>query len=222
MFFNKIRKWLSDKTNFNDKLTKEIEIYDGIRTLDYINGIDNNNYKPVIGIVEIYDDKKNLIERTNNLVVYNGREFVASKTFNIGNYTTWNITHFGVGKGGTSDNDPTTKIGPEDNDTGLYNPLTLNKSNTSYLANGTLKPIDSTNITLEQDPNTSYHYTRIKINLTIDPTQEPDLLTPTKINEAALFYTNSSGKYRIFAHVTFTDKYIEQNEKLYITWYILF
>jgi hypothetical protein len=215
MFFKKIPELINKITT-----TKELNIFDKIRPIDYIGS--SNNKKTIKGVVEIYDKQKNLMERTNNLVVYNGREFAASKIFGIGDYTDWNITHFGIGKGGTSDADPTTKIGPEDNDTDLYEPLVLNKSDSSYLANGVLKPIGSENIYIEQDPNTDNHYTRIRIELTIDPTLEPDLLTPAKINEAALFYTDSNGNYRIFAHVTFTDKYIEQNEKLYITWYILF
>ena len=213
MFFKKIAE-LVDKI----KSTREIRIFDMVRSYDYI----GEGNKTIRGIVEIRNKRGDILERTNNLVVYDGREFAASKVFNKGNYVNWNITHYGVGKGGTSNTDPTSKIGPDDNDTGLYDALTLNSSDSSYLAGGTLKPIGSENIIIEQDPNTNNHYTRVKINLVIDPAQEPDLLTPAKINEAGIFCTDSNGNYKIFAHVTFTDKYIEQNEKLFITWYILF
>jgi hypothetical protein len=216
MFFDELYKL---KEEIENKPIKEVEVKDSIRRKDTIGTIKK---KTAIGIVEIRDGNGNLLERTNNLVVYDGREFIASKVFNRGDYVDWNITHFGVGKGGTADNQPTTQIGPEDNDTGLYDPHTLNKSSDKYLDDGKLKPIGDENIYLEQDPNTDSHYTRIRIELEIDPALEPDLATPAKINEAGLFYTNSNGKFKLFAHVTFDDKYIGKNDKLHITWYILF
>jgi hypothetical protein len=178
-----------------------------------------NQRDKIIGIVEIYTDKDGFIERGNNLVVYNGREFAASKTFDLGNYTDWKITHFGVGNGGTSSSSSTIKIGPNDNDTDLYSPLTLNSSDSTYLRNGILKPINSKTLILDQNTN---HYTTVENILRIVVANEPDLKSPVKINEAALFYTNSNGDWRIFSHYTTTDKILEENESITFKWYILF
>ena len=175
-----------------------------------------------IGIVTIKDENDNiLINKKHNLVVYNGREYIASKVFNIGNYIDWNITHFGIGKGGTASNDPTTKVGPNDNDTYLYDAITLNKNGDGYLNNGQLKPIDKNNVSILIDDNTN-HYTRVRVDLIIQPAYEPDMPKPCKVNEMALFYTNSNGDYRLFSHITFEDLWLNENSMLKVEWNLLF
>jgi len=171
----------------------------------------------IIGIVEIFKDN-NFIERGKNLVVYDGREFAASKVFDLGNYIDWKITHFGIGNGGTS-SDGVTKIGPNDNDTDLYSPLTLNKNGKGYLRNGILKPINDKQLIVDQNTG---KYTTILNTLQIVVNQEPDLVPPVKINEIGLFYTDSNGNWKLFSHYTTTDKILEENESITFKWYILF
>ena len=190
------------------RLTKEeIEfIFDNLEEKDKI-----------VGLVEIYKNNE-FIERGKNLVVYDGREFAASKTFDLGDYTDWSITHFGVGNGGTNSNDGTTKIGPDDPDNDLYSPLKLNESNPDYKRDGILKPINSKQIILDTNTN---HYTTIENTLSIVVSEEPDLVAPVKINEVGLFYTNGDN-WRLFSHYTTTDKILEENESITFKWYILF
>ena len=172
----------------------------------------------IVGLVEIFKNNSEFIERGKNLVVFDGREFAASKVFNIGNFTNWNITHFGIGNGGTS-SDGTTKIGPNDNDADLYNPLILNSSDSSYLRNGILKPINSKELILDSGTG---KYTTVLNTLTINVGDEPDLVAPVKINEVGLFFTNSQGDWKLFSHYTTTDKILEENESITFKWYILF
>jgi len=208
--FKKIGRIFINK--YSPKTNKEI--------LQLNERIKNPEDKIVVGLVDIYKNN-NLIERTHNLVVYNGREYLASKSFNLGDYKDWNITHFAVGSGGTDSNDPTVKNGPEDNDTDLYHPLTLNKNNPHYLNDGKLKPIDSNNIQILTDSNTENHRTLVQVKLEIIANQEPDLQLPAKINEAGLYYTKDNN-FRLFAHTTFLDKYLEENDTLTIIWRLFF
>ena len=232
MFLKKLARNIKDKLinntiitikDFNQKI-KHINVNESLTRLikEKISSQPIIKNTPVIGIVTIKDENDNIIiNKKYNLVVYNGREYIASKVFNKGNYTNWNITHFGIGKGGTASNDPTTKIGPEDSDTYLYDAITLNKNGDGYLNNGQLKPINSNNISILVDGNTN-HYTRVKIDLIIQPAYEPDMPKPCKVNEMALFYTNSNGDYRIFSHITFEDLWLNENSMLKVEWNLLF
>ena len=172
----------------------------------------------IVGLVEIFKNNSEFIERGKNLVVFDGREFATSKVFNIGNYVNWNITHFGIGNGGTS-SDGTTKVGPSDDDTDLYSPLTLNSSDSSYLRNGILKPINSQELILDEGTG---KYTTVLNTLTINVADEPDLIAPVKINEVGLFFTDENGNWKLFSHYTTTDKILEENESITFKWYILF
>jgi hypothetical protein len=172
----------------------------------------------IVGLVEIFKNNSEFIERGKNLVVFDGREFATSKVFNIGNYVNWNITHFGIGNGGTS-SDGTTKVGPNDDDTDLYSPLTLNSSDSSYLRNGILKPINSQELILDEGTG---KYTTVLNTLTINVADEPDLIAPVKINEVGLFFTDENGNWKLFSHYTTTDKILEENESITFKWYILF
>jgi len=186
-----------------------------------IDNVEEND--KIVGVVEIYKGdasnptKEEFIERGFNLVTYTGREFAASKTFDLGNYTNWKITHFGIGQGGTAD-DGVTKVGPKDQDTDLYSPLTLNKNGNGYLRDGILKPINNKELII--DDNTE-KYTTIVNTLKIVVNEEPDLNPPVAIDETALFYTNGNN-WRLFSHYTTTKKILEENESITFKWYILF
>ena len=168
----------------------------------------------IIGIVEIYKDD-DFIERGKNLVVYDGREYVASKIFDLGDFTNYKITHFGIGSGGTS-SDGVTLLGAQDSDTDLYKPLTLNSNDSSYLRNGILKPINSKELIIDDNTN---KYTCGLFTLTVRVADEPDLQAPVKVNEAALFSTYGKN-WKIFSHYCTTDKILRENESITFKWYI--
>ena len=168
----------------------------------------------ILGIVEIYKNDE-FMERGKNLVVYDGREYVASKIFDLGNFTNYQITHFGIGGGGTS-SDGVTLLGANDNDTDLYKPYVLNSQDSSYLRDGILKPINSKELIIDDNTN---KYTCGLFTLTVNVADEPDLQAPVKINEAALFSTYQAN-WKIFSHYCTTDKILQENESITFKWYI--
>jgi hypothetical protein len=86
----------------------------------------NSRPKTIIGRPKVYDLKGNLLADEENLVVLNGREFLAqliadrpvtnSQGTVIFDLTRYKITHFAVGKYGTSDTCPPIANGPYDDD----------------------------------------------------------------------------------------------------------
>jgi len=156
----------------------------------------NGLSKSVIGRPKIYDLKGNLLAEEENLVVLLGREYLAQKLSGavpigavesptyppdtpnmcIGDttgvnrtfvdYTNYQITHFGVGQGGTNDECPPTAIGPYDNDCDLEMPVKLGDPTVGnigdYVSDGYLKKITFTDpsngnqgsITIESEEHT--------------------------------------------------------------------
>ena len=86
--------------------------------------------KAFVGKPKVYDLKGNLLADEENLVVLIGREYLAQMLAgNLGNnpkdYTSYKVTHFGVGTGGTSSDCPPVTIGPFDDDNRLYAPVSI-------------------------------------------------------------------------------------------------
>jgi len=199
----------------------------------------NNYIFGPVGWVRAYLDDRLVVDQPN-LVVAQGREFVAIKTFEVistddgtGNrpdFTSYKISHFGVGKGGsTIIDDEVTLTGPQYCDTSLYNPIQLSDGG-DYLTepNGTqyvLKSITSDgSIYLEPSGNCDPdYYTKVKCTCVV-AAGEPTTLEPgdsVKIDEAALFFTNGTTA-RIFSHICFTPKWKEKESTFTLVWYILY
>lgn len=190
-----------------------------------------------VNTVNLYVNDE-LVESTHNLVVYSGREFAIQKVLNISNGAPanlrgYNITHFGIGSGGTESDNLTALVGPHDDDTSIYKGIQMSQSNTDYLSytdqNGNnisygAKPItlDGGSMQIILDSGTN-RYTTAKVTLVIDPQGHDDALTDTfLLSEAALFYTDGSNVRGLFAHVCFSGKYIDPTDKVVIEWYLLF
>ena len=205
-------------------MEKLIPIFEHSRPIDKVN------------VVNLYINDE-LVESTHNLVVYKGREFAVQKVLNVStgapyDLRNYNITHFGIGSGGT-DSDLVTLVGPNDSDTSIYEGIQLATSNTDYLTytdqngntiNHGAKPItlDGGGIEIIVDSNT-HMYTTAKVTLVIDPQASDDNLTTTfLLSEAALFYTQNTQVKGLFAHVCFSGKYIDPTDKVRIEWYLLF
>ena len=191
-----------------------------------------------VGWVRVFLNDKLVVDKPN-LVVAQGREFVAIKTFEVTetssgtnrpDYSSYKISHFGVGSGGSSvvDNE-VTLLGPNICDNSLYDPIALSDSGT-YLTepNGTdyvLKSItDGGSIYLEQGGlcNPDY-YTKVKCTCTI-ATGEPTTLSAgesVKIDEAALYFTDGTNA-KMFSHICFTPKWKEKESEFVLVWYILY
>ena len=162
-----------------------------------------------------------------NMVVAQGRYFVAQKIFGVAdtsnyNYTGYQISHFGVGAGGaTVDGDSVTLLGPHICDTSLYKPVslggTLNEpiiyDNSAlddslkdlYTSYGALKPIET--ITLvsedyEETGDTCEYKTKVKCECVVGSSEPPALTVNgyVPISEAGLYFV-SGAKAKMFAHV---------------------
>jgi len=201
-----------------------------------------------VGWVQMYLDKKKVFEG-NNLIVAQGREFVAQKIFNINNkedaslrpdYRNHTISHFAVGSGGaTVAGDDVTLNGPEITDTYLAEPISLGDAAylnepSSYTASGesplvhtyedAVKPI-TTHGELFLEPVTydaTEYYTKVKCSCII-PAGEPsviDAAASVEISEAGLYFVNGSD-VKMFAHICFAPKWKEKESQLTIYWFIL-
>jgi len=205
--------------------------------------------KAFIGKPKVYDLKTGeLLADEENLVVLNGREFMAQKIANLANPSqdlrNYEIRYFGIGSGGA---EGTNAEDPQDNDSDLAQPAKFSTTGIStssndyrYIADGYLKRIMSTakdasgsiQIVLEEhEVNTSSgqitieKYTAIKFTLIIEE-NEP-AIKPFTFNEAGLYAVeyDSDGKPTnnkiLVARFTTIDKNLGPNDGLKIEWSIL-
>ncbi len=207
-----------------------------------------------IGWVQVYFDSimnnngtlksGNLHHEGNNLVVAQGRHFVAQKIFNVAgtnDYRAYTISHFSVGAGGaTVSGDTVTLLGPFICDTTLESPIRLSGSylnepsgtigdpSTVYSYEGATKPITTDGaIILESESysggaTTCDYDTKVKCTCVV-PAGEPAGLSPGQsvpVNEAGLYFTSGSVTKQ-FARICFAPKWKEYESTLTIIWYIL-
>jgi len=199
-----------------------------------------------IGWVQIYlQSKKGLVfDEGPNLVSAQGREFVAQRVFNSyaysggvrSNWTSYVISHFGVGSGGStvSGSPPVVTLnGPYICDTRLITSTSLGIAGYLTEPSGTVlavKPITASGGSIYLEPasysgggSSCTNYTRMKCTCII-PNGQPSSLAPgasTKIDEAALYFVSGSTA-RLFSHICFAPKWKEKEATLTIQWYILF
>ena len=200
-----------------------------------------------LGWVQIFLQTKNglIYDEGWNLVVSQGREFVAQRIFNScvyfgGSSVDWRsyvLSHFAVGSGGSTINDDIfTPNGPFICDTGLITPISLGIA--SYLTepdSGILTAVKPIVDPLSSPPGTAYlelvsygngecsNYTKMKCTCVI-PSGEPTSLDwgeSIKIDEAGLYFVSGSNA-NLFSHICFAPKWKEKEGVLTIQWYILF
>jgi len=205
--------------------------------------------KAFIGKPKVYDLKTGkLLADEENLVVLDGREFMAQKIANLANPSqdlrNYEIRYFGIGSGGA---EGTNAEDPQDNDSDLAQPakfattgISTSSNDYRYIADGYLKRIMSTandasgsiQIVLEEhEVNTSSgqitieKYTTIKFTLIIEE-NEP-AVKPFTFNEAGLYAVeydsdgNPTNNKILVARFTTIDKNLGPNDGLRIEWSIL-
>lgn len=226
--------------------------------------IDKHYAKPVRGYVFIEDSKGNVID-TPNLVLLQGREFLAQMIARVAasdtkNYLNYKVAYFGVGSGGADTAATPSKIGPYDNDAGLKDMKKIASPDTAdqtytYLADGFLKRItadegsvelitEDHTFTINNESKTVQAYTTIKYTMFIRADEMLKINnTSFAFNEAGLFAVQydsnptlshiparsnvdiEASRYNpnklCFARFTTQTKWIEPNDSLKITWYIL-
>jgi hypothetical protein len=205
--------------------------------------------KTVIGRPKIYNLKTGeLIADEENLVVLDGREFLAQKVSSLANpekdLRKYEIRYFGVGDGGA---DGTNVDDPQDDDTELADAVKISEDGIStdsndyrYIDDGYLKRILSTDddesgdikivleehvINTDDGEKTVEKYTAIKFTLIIEENEPAD--KPFTFNEAALYAVeyDDDGKPLnnkiMVARFTTMDKNLGPNDGLKIEWTIL-
>jgi len=191
---------------------------------------DNSIRKPE-GYVEIYDidDKGNLtLIGKHNLVVYCGREWLATRIFNTenpnidstaGEFISW----VGVGTGGAPVGDPLNPTAPTNYDTDLDTEVMINATDplcADVRVDGRYKhPIDS--ITFDQDSNNGWKYLIVNATTTIGI----DDANGNNISEAGLFASSSrmggySGNFTLFARITHPTVVKESSRQIIYVWYL--
>ncbi len=228
---------MSDK---NIILSEEYKIFDMLA-----HNLEQGMRGPV-GWVQIFLQTKNglIYDEGSNLVVAQGREFVAQRIFNSyaysggsrPNYTSYVLSHFAVGSGGSTiaGSPPAVTLnGPYICDTGLLTATSLGIAGYLTEPGGTtltVKPITSSggSIFLEAvnysgGSTSCTYYTKMKCTCII-PSGEPSSLPAggsTKIDEAGLYFVSGSTT-RLFSHICFAPKWKEKESTLTIQWYVLF
>lgn len=181
------------------------------------------------GYVEIYDENKQLIGKSN-IVVYTGREVVTSRMFNIQNP---NITPtpseficwFGIGTGGCPVGDPLNPISPSNTDTDLETPVGINASDATYadFHDGYYykHPIDSVEFDRDDENDNAYLIAKISVTLSIYDGNDNNL------SEAGLFTAASdaggyAGNFTLYARITFPTVVKTSSRQLTFIWYTFF
>lgn len=191
---------------------QKIFAYDDYQVFDYLASQIKPGIGPV-GWVKIFMKTKNgiIFDEGQNLVIAQGREFIAQKisnciTYSTGSRVDWRsymISHFAVGKGGSYIDTGGNVVlnGPFITDTRLIDPINLGVA--GYLTEPStlvtsVKPITASSGSVILEPQsftgggvTSSYYTKIKCTCIISNT-EPVSLSPgqyVKIDEAGLYFT---------------------------------
>jgi len=197
---------------------------------DSVNSIGTKSRKPE-GYVEIYsideDGNKQLVGKSN-LVLFTGREWIASRICNRKN-TSINqdedefISWFGLGNAGAPIGDPLNPNIPTNDMTNLSNEISIHASDITcadYRAGAYYKhPLDS--IVFQQDALNDDKWLILKVTTTISV----DHANGFNLNEAGLFTANSdagehTGPFNIFSIVTFPTIVKDDSRQLVFYWYL--
>lgn len=185
----------------------------------------------VQGFVEIFEidenGNKKLVGK-NNLVLYQGREWIAERIFNAENgntSTTRNmyISWLGLGTGGCPIGDPLTPDAPISTDTNLDVEVPINATDTNCAdfrgGNYYKHPLDA--VTFEQDPSNGNKYLIANCAITISNLDANGY----NLNEAGLFLSSSNvgghtGPFYLFARITFPTIVKDSTRQLMFIWYV--
>lgn len=181
------------------------EILNGLTDEEMANYLSSNSIQGLVRLTKESSASKQ-ISTTKNLVVLDGREFVAQKISDIpgeNNYLDYKIRYFGYGSGGSTLEPVVNKIGPFGTDTDLKNPAHFNSESTDLdstykyidrgykkriFSDGSAKIINEEHLIMQgTDEVIETRPTAIKYTLKIDSTEIKTF--PFNFSEAALYYT---------------------------------
>lgn len=224
------------------KKTKDFEVnayeFYGDNCLgDSVNRKGSGDRRPQ-GFVKIYEvdenGKKKLIGK-HNLVLYQGREWLAQRIVNVNNSNVSStkdefLTWFGLGDGGVLPADPIDPIAPALTDTELSSLVMFSASDSSaadyhviggdYPETGYYKiPFDG--VEFEQDSYNDDKWLVIKITTTVGV----NYANGKQLSEAGLYTAASSaggysGQFTLFARVTYPSIIKSVDRRLIYTWFL--
>lgn len=199
------------------------------------------------GLVEIYEvdetGNKKLV-RKSNLVVYSGREWLASRAVKLNNTSiTATYAHFicwfGLGSGGVLPADPLDPISPSLTDVELGSPIMVGSSATyadyhtagdtnpnipswTYPEDGQYKlPLDS--VEFEQDPYNDDKWLITKFSITVNPDDaNGKVLSECGLYTASTADPGHTGPFVLFSRATFPSIVKTIDRRLLFTWYLYF
>jgi len=190
------------------------------------------------GYVEIYeedeDGKKKLIGR-HNLVLYNGREWLAQKIINRNNSNItptkdeW-VNWFGLGDGGVIPGDPFNPVPPIITETDLASRVMITATDSSAADYHTVSPgypeegyykIPFDTVDFEQDAQNDDTWLVIKITVNVGI----DDANGKQLSEAGLYTAESSaggysGNFNIFSRVTFPSIVKTSDRRIIFNWFL--
>lgn len=196
---------------------------------DSMNKINTSERRPkgFVKVYEVIDGIKKLRER-QNLVLYQGREYLAERLVNIKNS---NVTAdpdeflcwFGAGDGGVDPGDPFVPIVPLSVDTDLASEVAINATDSTCA--------DYHDGAYYKRPYDTVEFSRDVVNdnrwliLEITTTLNTEDCNGEQLSEAGLFTAASDaggygGPFNIFARVTFSSIVKDATRQLIFVWYI--
>jgi len=199
---------------------------------DSVNSISASKRKPE-GFVEIFsvdkDGNKKLVGKSN-LVLFCGREWIASRICNLENtdpsvtampdeFISW----LGLGNGGAPVGDPLNPNTPADDidNLSIEIPIHVSDNNCADFRGGSYykHPLDS--IEFKQDDLLDDRWLILKVTTTISV----DHANGYNLNEAGLFTSNTddgghTGPFNIFSIVTFPTIVKDDSRQLVFYWYL--
>ena len=195
------------------------------------------NRKPK-GFVEIYEvdesGKEKLLGK-ENLVVYQGREWLITRAFNVANGSisaTPNefICWFGLGDGGCYGYDPLDPIPPTNLDTDLNHIVPLNSTDITFadFLNDILHPagyykMPMDSVSYEQDSENDSKYLLARIITTVGH----NVANGYTLSEAGLYTASSTtggyaGPFHLYAKTSFSSIVKSASRILIFVWYVFF
>lgn len=222
---------MSDKTEVIKIVAKDK--YGESCLQDRLNQMEKSDRRPK-GYVEIYEvseDGKDKLIGKSNLVLYQGREWLISRAFNVVNGSitplpTEFIYWVGLGDGGCYGYDPLTPIPPTNLDTELNNPIPINLTNSAYAdfvtGEGYYKmPYEDLEYEEDPDNDDKFLVAKVTINVGVDDANGYAL------SEAGLYTAASTsggyaGPFNLYAKVTFSSVVKTSTRQLIFVWYLYF
>jgi len=200
---------------------------------DKLNKDGKKDRKPT-GFVEIYEmdeeGEKKLLGK-ENLVLYQGREWLISRAFNVANVSISPIVPseficwLGLGDGGCYGYDPLVPIPPENLDTELNHAIPINTTDTSYADyhDSAYHKMPIGTITYEQDPDNNDKYLIAEIVTTVGH----DDANGYTLSEVGMYTASSAsggyaGPFHLYAKATFSSILKSSSRVLIFVWFVYF